>query len=580
MAKITTFLSLDVSRKNRIQAIVAKQYDRNSRFLKIQLTDGGKPITVAPASVVTINASRADDQEKSFMGEVNDDGTVTVPITSWMLELDNTVSCDISVEDAEGAKLSSLNFIIEVEHANYSGTEISEDDPQYDVFIQVLANENTRVAAEQTRAANEQARISAETTRKEAETQRITDEQVRVTAEAQRKTKFDTWDAAIGSLDSFDSRISRNDKRITNLEQGLPDDNFVTDFSVAYVKDVPSNALPYAEIEQIGGMTRKCTNLIDAPVTEIKSVGANLFDIEQQDVSYSSGCLPRIENDAFIVHISDNDPYWHMSTKNLNLPHGRYYFYSESVPNCSVDLWTSGDSIGASNNKGFFNIDDDTDVHFELEGASIGETYNIKISIYKDEINEFTPYKRNTLLIPDAVQALEGYGMGINHSYLNVVDFNNRKYIRWVRRLSASEKVLIPAADYIYDNIVYYQLPKKGTADEDKLANNILVFKFDVYKGSQGWDSADRIGTVTGMATYGAYWLGFAKGTTLEEAQAVIDQSDILVTLQSAEIIDISDILSVDNYIEVESGGTITAVNEYGLAVPSEITYQIKEATV
>lgn len=61
-------------------------------------------------------------------------------------------------------------------------------------------------------------------------------------------------------------RIDRNDKRLTILEQGLSDYvPSVTDTAVAYVKDVPTNALPYTRINEIGGMTRKCENLLPFP---------------------------------------------------------------------------------------------------------------------------------------------------------------------------------------------------------------------------------------------------------------------------------------------------------------------------
>lgn len=138
MAKIVKSLSLDVSLQNRIQAVLAKQYDKDSRFLKIRMLNEGEPITVEQTSIVTINASRADKESKAFAGEVNEDGTVTVPITYWMLELDDKVSCDISVTDALGRKLSTLNFTIDVEHANYAGDDISTDD-NYDVLTQLIA---------------------------------------------------------------------------------------------------------------------------------------------------------------------------------------------------------------------------------------------------------------------------------------------------------------------------------------------------------------------------------------------------------------------------------------------------------
>lgn len=185
MAKIVKSLSLDVSRQNRIQAVVAKQYDKDSRFLKIQLTDEGEPIVVDLSSVVTINASRADNTSKAFAGEVNEDGTVTVPITYWMLELDDKVGCDVSVVDAQGRKLSTLNFTIEVEHSNHSGDDIGEDE-NYDLLVTLLAEVAEAKDAEAKRVVAENARVTAETNRVNAETARDTAEKERAAAEHNR----------------------------------------------------------------------------------------------------------------------------------------------------------------------------------------------------------------------------------------------------------------------------------------------------------------------------------------------------------------------------------------------------------
>ena len=71
--------------------------------------------------------------------------------------------------------------------------------------------------------------------------------------------------AVEANMENLSSRISRNDKRITNLEQGIPPSLFQTDDTVAYSKSVPENARSYAMINSIGGITRKCTNLIPFP---------------------------------------------------------------------------------------------------------------------------------------------------------------------------------------------------------------------------------------------------------------------------------------------------------------------------
>ena len=77
MLTITKSISVDVSAENTFQSIIAKQYDTNSRFLKIQLKNENEPIRIDSSCSVQINASREDNTAKAFSGIVNDDGTVT-----------------------------------------------------------------------------------------------------------------------------------------------------------------------------------------------------------------------------------------------------------------------------------------------------------------------------------------------------------------------------------------------------------------------------------------------------------------------------------------------------------------------
>ena len=53
------------------------------------------------------------------------------------------------------------------------------------------------------------------------------------------------------------------DRRLTNLEEQISDDYFVTDDAVAYEKIVPARACTYAKLNSLGGMTYKCDNLLD-----------------------------------------------------------------------------------------------------------------------------------------------------------------------------------------------------------------------------------------------------------------------------------------------------------------------------
>lgn len=85
----------------------------------------------------------------------------------------------------------------------------------------------------------------------------------RVSAEENRRTEFATWEIELGKISAFD-------KRIENIEAAVSP-GLVTptvDDSVAYSKDVPTGALPNAMISEVGGMTRKCMNLIPYPYSE------------------------------------------------------------------------------------------------------------------------------------------------------------------------------------------------------------------------------------------------------------------------------------------------------------------------
>ena len=75
------------------------------------------------------------------------------------------------------------------------------------------------------------------------------------------------------------SKADNHEKRITNLEKGLPDDRFETDDTVAYVKHIPTNACPYAAVEKVGGMTKKSDNLIPFPYY-YPSIGSNPSEVQ------------------------------------------------------------------------------------------------------------------------------------------------------------------------------------------------------------------------------------------------------------------------------------------------------------
>ena len=194
MATIIKEIEVDVSQLNRFAAIVAKQYDKQSRFLKVTLLDSGERIKVESASTAVINARREDEVAKTFEGTVNADGTVTVPLTYWMLQLDGTVKCDISIITANKTVLSTTLFELEVQEAAAPDDSEIEKDDDYGILIQLIADvqaikdaEAKRVTAENGRVSAEKSRVSAENSRVNAESKRVAAETARVQAETKRQ---------------------------------------------------------------------------------------------------------------------------------------------------------------------------------------------------------------------------------------------------------------------------------------------------------------------------------------------------------------------------------------------------------
>ncbi len=136
--KIITNLSADVYDSHVADAIFAKQYDADSRFLKVTVTNDGRKLHIAKTSKALLNAKRADGESKSFEGNVNDDGTVTVPLAYWMLELDSKVKCDISVIDSEMQKLTTASFEIDVQAVANPAENIAEG-KDYDILVSLIS---------------------------------------------------------------------------------------------------------------------------------------------------------------------------------------------------------------------------------------------------------------------------------------------------------------------------------------------------------------------------------------------------------------------------------------------------------
>lgn len=170
MAQLIKPIEIDCSRPNRFQTTVSKQGDINSRFLRVSLADNGNPIEITSENTVIVNYKRGDGEINSFSGTVNEDGTVTIPLTSWLLDVSGNADCEIVIYDStEQSRLSTTLFTLYVEPFITDDSEVTEDS-KYDILLTLITQVDTAVnacntateAAQQATMATEKAITDAE----------------------------------------------------------------------------------------------------------------------------------------------------------------------------------------------------------------------------------------------------------------------------------------------------------------------------------------------------------------------------------------------------------------------------------
>ena len=193
------------------------------------------------------------------------------------------------------------------------------------------------------------------------------------------------------------------------------------------------------------------------------------------------------------------------------------------------------------------------------------------------------PYKQykgniDTFAIHEAIKNLDGYGLGINSEYYNYIDFERKVFVQNVYRkvFDGTENWIAGGTDAKLMKLTYTDTMPTGVNYMPCLSNTLkgtttapnslnegefCVLASDIYIRKESVSNPN----------------GNASGDEkISNFKTWLSANPITVIYVLAEPIetDISAYLTAE-YIEVEGGGTVTAVNEYEYDVPTNISYLI-----
>ena len=116
--------------QNFHRTVLAKQYDKNSRFIPIQCTDNGKPFLLNTSWTVDVKVLTPDNRallENTAI--IQSDGSILLEVTENMLYYPGKEYVEIVIYDTKNKRrLSPMNFYLIIESSVYSDDRIIDSD--------------------------------------------------------------------------------------------------------------------------------------------------------------------------------------------------------------------------------------------------------------------------------------------------------------------------------------------------------------------------------------------------------------------------------------------------------------------
>lgn len=222
--KMITDVQIDLYGETQRYLASAKQGDRASRYLRVQLMNNGNEFQI-PDGVRLIANIKKPDGKFCYNECSTEDNRVMVQLTSQALAAAGTAYCDIEIRTSTGAFiLSSAAFTIEIEpsmrdeDAILSTNEITALESQVQRYIDSLVAARQQILdTEEAFRIAEAARAKAENDRAAAETTRVENEKARITAESNREKELIRMQQATGETKAATQKANEAATRAEEL---------------------------------------------------------------------------------------------------------------------------------------------------------------------------------------------------------------------------------------------------------------------------------------------------------------------------------------------------------------------------
>lgn len=199
---------------------------------------------------------------------------------------------------------------------------------------------------------------------------------------------------------------------------------------------------------------------------------------------------------------------------------------------------------------------------------------NIKVTTDTTDTT-YSPYHKHTFAIPEAVQALDGYGWGIPNGAHNGVEWDDEGKATFVKRV---ERVVYDGTENWSGGVgtafytsCYDKLPQIGKKGSTVMTNK-WPWGSSSPSGYVDYSFADIIVVVPAQhASNDDEWKA-----RLAQWAAEGDPLTVYYELAEQIVTDISHLITDDNLIPVEGGGVVIAQNENEEAAPTTINYLLK----